>query len=179
MIGGNTQYIEAEIDNITIEPTAADHGIRPGQQLPNTPKWKSSVWATYTWPVQFIAGAEMFVRGQASFTDKTHTRFFPAVLDEANPSFTYHAYTLAFLRIGLTAPDGSWQIDMFGTNLPDERAQLFQGGTVEYQLGRTGDEDIEPIAVAVGDETVGLSPWPRPPRAGRACGRSPAPGRSR
>lgn len=139
VIGGNTQYIEAEIDNITIEPTAADHGIRPGQQLPNTPKWKSSVWATYTWPVQFIAGAEMFVRGQASFTDKTHTRLVPAGLDEVNPSFTNDAYTLADLRIGLTAPDGSWQIDMFVNNLTDERAQIFQGGNFEYQWGRTGE----------------------------------------
>ncbi len=139
VVGANAQYVEKEIDSIAVEIHEEDHGIRPGQQLPNTPEWQGSAWATYSWPVDFISGSEMFIRGQASYNGKTHTRLVPAGLDEGNPSFINDAYTIADLRIGLTAPNGSWQIDLFVNNVTDERAQIWQGGNYEYQWGRTGE----------------------------------------
>jgi hypothetical protein len=81
----------------------------------------------------------MFIRAQASYNGKTHTRLVPAGLDEGNPSFNNDAYTLADLRLGLASADGSWQIDLFVNNITDERAQIYQGGNYEYQWGRTGE----------------------------------------
>ncbi len=141
LVGGNLQYIEAEIDSISVIPTGDDHGIRPGQKLPNVPEWQGSAWATYTWPVEFIPGAEMFIRGQASFVGETNTLLVMTDLDDTNPGFVNDSYTLADLRLGLTAPDGSWQIDLFVTNITDERAQIYQGANYEYQWGRTGEYD--------------------------------------
>ncbi|MFV1998183.1 MAG: TonB-dependent receptor [Acidiferrobacterales bacterium] len=137
MLGANAMYVKKELDSI---PPDEASGLEVGQQLPLTPKWQGSAWATYTWPVEFIPGAEMFIRGQASYTGKTHTKLIPAGLDTASPSFINDAYTLADLRLGLTSADGSWQIDLFVNNVTDERAQIFQGSaTGAWQWGRSGE----------------------------------------
>jgi outer membrane receptor protein involved in Fe transport len=141
LVGGNLQYIEAEIDSIDIQPEGDDHGIRPGQKLPNVPEWQGSAWATYTWPVEFVGGGEMFIRGQASWVGETNTLLVMKDLDDRNPGFVNDAYFLADLRLGLTAPHGSWQIDLFVNNITDERAQIYQGANYEYQWGRTGQYD--------------------------------------
>jgi outer membrane receptor protein involved in Fe transport len=78
VLGGNAMWLEAEIDSTTSGPEA---GIETGQQLPNTPEFQGALWATYTWPVEFISGGEMFLRGQYSYTGKTHTLLVPAGLD--------------------------------------------------------------------------------------------------
>ncbi|GEM_PF-81599 len=137
-IAGNAQWVEKEIDSTTSGP---DAGIEKGQQLPNTPKLQASAWATYTWPANFIPGAEMFIRGQGSYVGKSHTKLVPAGLDTGNPSFTNDAYSLVDFRFGLTAPDGAWQIDVYVNNVTDERAQLTQGSNFGYQWGRTGEYD--------------------------------------
>jgi len=136
LLGGNAQWIQAEIDSTTSGPEA---GIEEGQQLPNSPKLQGSLWGTYTWPVEFLPGAEMFLRGQYSYTGKTHTLLVPAGLDTNNPSFTNDAYSLVDLRLGLVS--GEWEIDLFVNNLTDKRAQISQGSTHAWQWGRTGEYD--------------------------------------
>ena len=136
-VGGNLQVLEAEVDSTT---SAQGSGIGKGLTLPNTPQVQGALWATYTWPVQFIPGAEMFLRGQVSYTGETETRLVPAGEDTGNPSFTNDAYAIADLRIGLVSPDGSWQIDVFASNITDERAQIQRGGgTGAWQWGRSGE----------------------------------------
>jgi outer membrane receptor protein involved in Fe transport len=136
-VGGNAQWLEAEIDSTTSDERA---GIEKGQKLPNTPEFKGALWATYTWPVNFVEDAEMFVRGQYSYTGETHTRLAPAFDDPANPSFKNDAYGLADLRVGLSGNGGQWQVDLFASNLTDERAQVWQGGPLgAYAWGRTGE----------------------------------------
>ncbi|RLC54772.1 MAG: hypothetical protein DRI30_08635 [Chloroflexi bacterium] len=140
-VGANVQWLEAEIDSISVIPTGdGDHGIRKGLQLPNVPELQGSLWATYTWPVDFVPGAEMFFRGQYSFTGETVTRLVPDGEDTPQPSFTNDAYGIADLRIGLTSPDGGWQVDVFASNVTDERAQIWQGHQLgAWQWGRSGE----------------------------------------
>ena len=138
MLGGNAIYAWQ-----SQRSTAQHPGLKPaskkGQKLPNTPKFQGSLWATYTWPVEFISGSEMFLRGQYSYTGKTHTRLVPAGPDTPQPSFTNDSYSLLDFRLGLIAPDGRWQIDLFVNNVTDERAQISQGSTHAWQWGRTGE----------------------------------------
>ena len=135
-VGANALWLEAEIDSTTSGP---DAGIAPGQRLPNFPEFQGAAWATYTWPVEFIQGGDMFLRGQVSYTGDTETRLVPANFAATNPSFTNDSYTIADLRLGLISGDGAWQIDLFVDNLTDERAQLDQGCTYCWQWGRTGE----------------------------------------
>jgi outer membrane receptor protein involved in Fe transport len=135
VLGGNAMWLEAEIDSTTSGPEA---GIETGQQLPNTPKLQGALWATYTWPVEFIPGSEMFLRGQYSYTGKTHTLLVPAGLDSPAPSFTNDSYSLVDLRLGLVT--GQWEIDLFINNLTDKRAQVWQGSALgAWQWGRSGE----------------------------------------
>jgi len=139
-LGANVQYLRAEIDSIDIEPTEADHGIRPGQKLPNIPELQGSLWATYSWPVNFVRGGEMFLRGQYSYTGETHTRL--DMKDESTPlpTFFNDAFGIGDLRFGLVSPNGGWQVDLFVNNVTDERAQLWQGAALgAWNWGRSGE----------------------------------------
>ena len=132
-VGANVQWLEAEIDNAPTEAQRAS-GIQKGQQLPNVPDLQGAAWATYTWPVQFIQGGEMFLRGQYSYVGDTVTKLVPSSQATSNyPSFTNDAYSIADVRLGLISPDGGWQIDLFVNNITDERAEVFQGGGGEWQ----------------------------------------------
>jgi outer membrane receptor protein involved in Fe transport len=138
-IGANAQFLNAEVDSTTSDDRA---GIEKGQELPNTPEFQGALWATYTWPVRFVEGGEMFIRGQYSYTGETHTRLVPAVDDPANPSFDNDAYGIADLRIGLVGDRGDWQVDLFASNITDERAQVWQGATTGgWAWSRSGEYD--------------------------------------
>ena len=139
-VGGNLQYlIEAQIDSVSSDERA---GIVKGQELPNVPDFQGSMWATYTWPVEFVRGSEMFVRGQVSYRGKTHTGLVPRSEDSANPTFDTDDYTLADLRVGLRSGDDRWQVDIFVKNLTDERAEVYRGSDGgAWQWGRSGEYD--------------------------------------
>jgi hypothetical protein len=134
-VGGNAQWIEAEIDNVP----PGEHGIEAGQKMPSVPELQGALWSTYTWPVGFIQGGEMFIRGDYTFMGETASKLVPAALDSADPSFTNDSYGLFNIRIGLTSPDDGWSVDLFVNNVGDERAQLAQGSTYAYTWGRTGE----------------------------------------
>jgi len=134
-VGANAQWIEAEIDSVDTDEQTT---ITTGRQLPHTPEFQGSAWATYTWPVSFVPNGEMFLRGQYSYSGKTHTLLNYAGPDTRNPDFTNDAYSLLDLRLGLLS--GKWSVDFFVNNVTDERAQITQGSTsYEWQWGRTGE----------------------------------------
>ena len=135
-IGANAMWLEAEIDSVSSGPEA---GIEPGRQLPSTPELQAAAWATYTWPVNFISGGELFLRGQVSYMGETETNLVAFGLDTTDPNFINHSYTIADLRLGLIAADGSWQIDLYVNNVTDERAEIDQGCKFCYQWGRSGE----------------------------------------
>jgi hypothetical protein len=98
----------------------------------------------------------MFVRGQYSFTGETHTLLVPAPLTDPNPSFDNDSYGLADLRFGLVAANGQWQVDLFVSNITDERAQLDQGSTFAYMWGRTGEYEHAHTVYTVRPREYGL-----------------------
>ncbi len=144
-IGANAQLLEAEVDEEVIvspRPGSRFLAIAAGQDLPNVPEFKGSVWASKTWPVEFISGGEMFLRGQYSYTGESETEVIPKGEDTANPSFTNHAYSIADARLGLISNDGNWQLELFVNNIADERAEIFVGSdNFEWQFSRMGEYD--------------------------------------
>ena len=139
-VGANLTYLEGEIDK---GPGGiSDTGIVPGLTLPNVPDFQGSAWATYSWPVRFVKGGEMFVRGQMSYRGDTHSALVPRALDSHSPSFGTDSYSLSDIRIGLVGDNGAWQVDAFVYNVADERPSVWAGGSgnnKEYQWGRTGE----------------------------------------
>ncbi len=96
----------------------------------------------------------MFLRGQYSYTGDSTTRLVPAPNLEndptsccrGNPSFTNESYAIADIRLGLISSDGGWQVDLFVSNVTDERAQIDQGNNFAYNWGRTGEyEHVQPV----------------------------------
>jgi hypothetical protein len=141
-IGANAQWIEAEIDSSTTDEEA---GIEAGQRMPAVPDIQGAVWATYSWPVQFVPSGEMFIRADYSFFGETTTKLVPST-DEAKRSFTNDAWGIANIRMGLNSPDNSWQVELFVSNVSDERAQIDQGSKYHYAFGRTGEyEHVQPV----------------------------------
>jgi len=142
-VGANLQFLEKEIDKAPVtDPKTPTPGIEAGQELPNVPTFQGSAWATYRWPVRFIQGGEMFLRGQMSYTGDTHSALVPRGLDTHSPSFDADAYTIGDIRLGLIGDNGAWEIDVFVNNVTDERAQVWVGGrenNKEYQWGSTGE----------------------------------------
>ena len=136
-IGGNVQWLEAEIDSTTSDPRA---GIVKGQELPNTPDFQGSLWVSKNWAVNFVRGGELFIRGQYSYTGETRTKLQDQGMDTPGPTFFNDSYGLADLRLGLISGDGGWQIDLFVNNITDERAQVYQGSSWGgFQWGRSGE----------------------------------------
>ncbi len=144
-IGANAQWLEAEVDEeIVLNPRPGSrYVVAPkGLDLPNVPDFQGAAWATFTWPVQFVSGGEMFIRGQYSYTGSSRNKLIPAGEDTNNPSFTNHSWSVADARIGLISTDGDWQLEFFVNNLADERAEVYHGtGNFEWQFSRTGEYD--------------------------------------
>jgi outer membrane receptor protein involved in Fe transport len=145
-IGANFMLLEKEMDSSSAGP---ESGIEPGQKLPNTPETQGAAWATYTWPVEFVRGGEMFLRVQASYTGSTHTNLVPDFdFNGRSPSFELDPYTLADIRLGLIAAGGDWQVDLFVNNVTDERGIVDQGCS-GWAWGRTGEYDHFTCATTV------------------------------
>ena len=156
-IGGNVQWLEREIDSVPSIEFEEEANLRPGQELPNSPSIQGAVWGTYTWPVQFIPGAEMFIRAQYSYTGDSLSKMEPEGLDTANPQFTNPSYSIADLRFGLLSGDGGWQLDLFVNNVTDERAQVnVSNSTGEWAWGRTGEYEHATNVVTVRPREYGL-----------------------
>ena len=146
-VGANAQWLEAETDeDLLLDPRAGDV-LPKGSPLPNQPDFKASAWASYSWPVQFLGGNQMVLRGDYSYHGDSQNILLPAPpgslsggRPERNPSFTNEEYSLANARFSLISDEGAWQVDLFVNNITDERAQLYHGtGNNEWGWGRTGE----------------------------------------
>jgi len=153
-IGANLQWLEREIDNSTSPPAA---GIVPGMELPNTPNFQGALWGTYSWPVQFVQGAEMFFRAQYSYTGDSLSVMVPSSMSSGNPQFVNPSYSIADIRFGLMSGDGDWQLDLFVNNVTDERAHVnVANDTGEWQWGRTGEYEHSHNVVTVRPREYGI-----------------------
>jgi len=137
-IGGNIQLLDAQIDKA---PPFSRTGIEKGQKLPNVPERQGSFWVTKSWPVSFVQGGEMFFRAQHSFQSNSVTKLVPADESSWQPQWTNKGYAITDLRFGLISTEGDWQVDLFMSNITDKRAQIYQGGSSEWQWARSGEYD--------------------------------------
>ncbi len=146
-VGANAQWLEKEIDETLIlevddDPPFAPTVVLPkGQGLPNAPEFKGSLWASYSWPVTFISGGEMFIRGNYSYTGESDNLLVPSdPCCSSNPSFVNPSYSIADVRIGLVSRDAGWQLEGFVNNVGDERAVYYTGtGDFDWAFGKTGE----------------------------------------
>ena len=153
-IGANVQWLEREIDSVTSDERA---NLHPGQELPNSPDLQGAAWGTYTWPVNFIPGAEMFARAQYSYTGESLSKLVVEPLTSGNPQFVNPSYSLVDFRFGLVSGDGDWQVDLFVNNVTDERAQINPwNSTGEYAWGRTGEYEHHHNVVTVRPREYGF-----------------------
>ena len=143
-IGANAAWLEAETDEeYLLDPRRGRGNIVKGLRLPNVPKFKASLHASYSWPVQFIPGAEMVLRGQFSHTGNSVNKLIPApagAFSPSNPSFKNKAYQIADFSLGLINHNSGWEVRAFVNNITDERAQVYNStGNFEYALGNSSD----------------------------------------
>ena len=146
-IGANAQWITAETDeDLLLDPEVGD--ILPkGSPLPNQPDFKGSLWASYGWPVQFVRGGEMVLRGDYSYHGESQNILqnrppenLVSGRPERNPSFINDSYSLANARLSLIAHESGWQLDIFVNNITDERAELYHGtGNYEWAFGNSNE----------------------------------------
>jgi iron complex outermembrane receptor protein len=129
LVGANVEWLEAELDD---DLTLGSDVVEKGSQLPKTPEWSGSAWATYNWPVEAVEGGNAYVRLQWSYTGSTLSNLedLPQDDDTPNPQFENGSYDIGDLSVGLKADD--WEVSLFLTNITDERAQYnhdyVQGG---------------------------------------------------
>ncbi len=130
-IGGNVTHLTAVTDG----PFDVA-GIMGGVALPNVPKWKGSVWASYYWPVEFVSGGEMFIRAQHTHKGKTFNRL---VGSTANPILENASYGITDLSAGILAHDDGWEFHFYINNLSDTRANYQNStGTFDYPFSNSG-----------------------------------------
>ena len=114
--------------------------LAKGRQLPNAPEFKGSLWASYSWPVTFVSGGEMFIRGNYSYTSDSENLLVPSPETSSNPSFINPSYSIGDVRFGLVSPDAGWRIEGFVTNVGDERAVYYTGsGDFDWAFGNSSE----------------------------------------
>ena len=132
-IGGNLSHITAVTDG---DFESLDFTISEGTQLPNTPKWKGSLWSSYFWPVEFVSGGEMFIRGQYTYKGENDNKMIP---HDAAIILTNKSYGIADISAGLLAHDAGWELSFYANNITDKRAQYNNPtGQFEYYNSNSG-----------------------------------------
>ena len=110
-IGGNINHITAVTDGAF---ESLDFTIPKGALLPNTPKWKGSMHASYHFPTEMVSGGEIFVRAQYTYQGKSKNSMIP---HDADPILTNESYGIADISAGLLAHDDGWELSFYINNL--------------------------------------------------------------
>ncbi len=101
----------------------------PNAQLTNSPEWTATTAITYERPI--FGGLNGLFYLDARYVDDQNTG------SDLRPSKLQPAYTLFNGRIGISAPDERWSLELWGRNLTDEEyAQIMFD--VPLQLGTLG-----------------------------------------
>ncbi len=116
-IGGGLGYLDASFDEFK---DAAGPGIDfDGNRLANAPRWTGNLSVDFDYPVG--NRGTLVVRGVYKYRSKTY-------FDSRNDVIrSQDAYGLFDARIGFVAPDGAWEIFVFGMNLTDKEYATVNG----------------------------------------------------
>lgn len=105
--------------SIDSDPTTVE--IPTGTRLPLAPEFKAATWLDFYWQQKRILPGSAFARLQLSHTGDSVNQIRPSATG-ANPQFTSPSYSIMDFRVGI-ATDTDWEVDLFISNLTDERAQ--------------------------------------------------------
>jgi outer membrane receptor protein involved in Fe transport len=141
-IGANVTYIDATLD----EDVPALDDVKKGDKLPFAPEWKASGFVQYNWPMRFLGAKEMFARWQISYTDDSFNQVQTTPIEplaNVTPQVTMESYSVSDIKLGLVAD--AWEVDLFVTNVGDERGQTYHDNTdFEYFWGNDRTSVIRP-----------------------------------
>lgn len=98
--------------------------IPTGTRLPLAIEEKASAWLEYNWQTRFIPGSA-FARLQWSHTGDSVNQLLPDN-SGANPQVLTPSYQIVDFRVGFNFAS-DWQLDLFVSNLTDERAEYTRG----------------------------------------------------
>lgn len=96
------------------------------------PEWSGTAQAEYTLPLS--SGADVYLRGLLSWRGKSNN-------DPENPFDNVGTYGLLNLYAGIRAPDGAWEIALYGKNianttrLTSRESSPLSTGTIDILLG--------------------------------------------
>jgi len=122
-VGFNATWLDATLDD-EVEVTIP---VPAGSRLPLSPEFKGSAYAQYDWEINWFDGLanSSYVRLQWSYTGDMFNVFEPLELYTNGPSPQIHqpSYDIGDLRYAVSGD--AWTVQLFVTNLTDERAILF------------------------------------------------------
>jgi outer membrane receptor protein involved in Fe transport len=147
-IGLNATFLDTQIDSInpSVAESLADSNVAVGDPLPFAPDFKGSIFAQYTWPMNWFGSNEAFVQLNWSYVDDSFNQVqrnpFPTAISGPNcitadaktcsendidargdPQMVQESYDRGDLKVGLVAD--SWEFNLFVMNVTDERGQIY------------------------------------------------------
>jgi outer membrane receptor protein involved in Fe transport len=149
-----TYLFKSEIDD-TIEvfderePDYVALYIPGGTRLPLASDVNVSAYTEFTWPVDWMGGGDVYIRGQYAHTGDSYNR----LVDNDNSGTGYGSrveqpsYTLLDLRTGFTSAD--WEFAAYIDNLTDERAVVFHDTNADLFWGRDNVRTLRPRVYGV------------------------------
>jgi len=139
VFGLNYEKMEAETDTAHDLNGDGTPNLVKGLRLPLVPSSKSSAWIEYHRPTSMMGAHEMFVRTQWSYTGNSLNILEPlSQADEPNAQFMNPGYTIGDIRAGIVGED--WQLDVFISNVTDERARYtYNTGQYEWAAAQTAE----------------------------------------
>jgi len=116
----------AWVDAKTSEEFEVSQIVPKGRQLPNVPEWKMNTFLQYNWPVNFVSGGDMYIRGQYTWQDDSFNQleeYVPENRVSARGTFIQPSYGIGDVKLGLRTDN--WTLEAFVNNVGDERAVLY------------------------------------------------------
>ena len=119
LIDGSYSYLDAKFTDYVVGAT-----VNTGHVLPRSPKDKVNVGVQYSFPV-----ADWSVRARVDYSYQSKSYF-----DASNiAAQTQDAFSNVDARIGVTSPDKTWEIALWGKNLGDELIRTYATNYPLYQ----------------------------------------------
>ncbi len=118
-IDGSYAYLDAKFTDYVVGATN-----NTGHVLPRSPKDKYNIGIQYTVPVQ-----DWSVRARVDYSHQAKSYF-----DASNiVNQTQDAFQNLDARLGVTSPDGTWELALWGKNLTDELVRTYATNYPLYQ----------------------------------------------
>jgi outer membrane receptor protein involved in Fe transport len=125
--------------------------IPGGTRLPLASDINVSAYTEFTWPVDWMGGGDVYIRGQYAHTGTSWNRL---VDNDGDPDGTSYggrveqpSYTLLDMRAGFISAD--WELSAYIDNLTDERAVVFHDTNADLFWGRDNLRTLRPRTLGV------------------------------